>query len=552
MAVTFHRSRFTRRTAIGLGAGAGTAAFLAACGSREAKDSAAQTEFNQANVRETTEQPVPGGTINFSATDVPNYDYQVSFSVLQTLYANRLLRYKTGSTMGPNQYEIIPDLALSYEAPDPRKVTVKLNQAATFQDKAPVGARALTSEDVKATFELLNTNKPNYVYRYLVDFIETIETPAPDTVVFTLAYPTTLIYNALAYYNSAIAPKEIIARDGNLEKNDQGTGPFTLERYERGSGYSFKKNPNYFRTGTPYVDGVELAVVNDASSRLDAYRAGRLDAMDLAVDQLPAVKRTLDEDSTLQTQPGVGWSAFIFNILNPPYNDPRVRQAFSLALDRAAINQLAGDSTATVRTGPIARGWPAWTRSDEEIAPEAAQDIAKAKQLLTAAGYPNGFETEWIFGPYAGTVDTSTKIAQVAQEQLKATGIQMKITMMENLAWQRRLQQQDFSLSTWLIRAYPDPDDYLYPFWVPGAAKNFGKVDDPALTDLVLKQRQTAEPETRKKLLQEIDRRWTQDFNYGVWTIEYPFAHIYNNRLRNYSSRNPLDYAGMAEVFIKQ
>jgi ABC-type transport system substrate-binding protein len=535
-------------------AGSGTlglsALLAAACGTRETRDTTAGTSFDQANTKETTEQATSGGTITLAATDVPNYDYQVSFAVLQTLYSNRLLRYKTGSAVGPNEYEIIPDLALSWEQPDPRRLVVKLNPQARLHDKPPAGARPVTSLDVKATFELLNTNKPNYVYRYLVDFIEAIDTPAPDTVAFTLAYPTTLIFNALAYYNSAIAPREVIERDGNLEKNDTGAGPFLLERYDKGAGYTFRKNPQYFRAGTPYVDAVELAVVNDPSSRFDAFRAGRLDALDLGVDQLPAARRTLDGSMTLQTQPGVGWSAFIFNVTQPPYSDPRVRQAFSYALDRAAINQLAGDGVATIRTGPVARGWPAWTRSDEDVAADAKRDVEKAKQLLAAAGYPNGFETEWIFGPYAGTVDISSKIAQVAQEQLKAAGIQMKITILENLAWQRRLQQGDFSLSTWLIRAYPDPDDYLYPFWVPNAAKNFGRVDDPALTDLILKQRQTADPDTRRTLLQEIDRRWTQDFNYGVWSIEYPYVHIYRNRLRNYSGRNPLDYAGLTEAFV--
>jgi len=546
------RSRHSRRTVLGAGFG-GAAAFLIACGSRDAtKDVAKPASFDQANTKETTEQPSPGGTIQLAATDVPNLDYQVSFQVLQTLYANRLLRYKTGSSIGPNQYEIISDIATSWEQPDPRRLVLKLNPQARFHDKPPVGARAVTSADVKATFDLLNTNKPNYVYRYLVDFIERIETPAPDTVSFTLAHPTTLIFNALAYYNSAIAPQEIIARDGNLEKNDVGTGPFLLDRYEKGAGFTFKRNQAYFRDGTPYVDGVELAVVNDPSSRLDAFRAGKLDALDLGTDQLAAAKRTLGADQTLQTQPGVGWSAFIFNVTKPPYNDLRVRQAFHYALDRAAINQLAGDGSATIRTGPIARGWPAWTRTDAEIAPEATRDVAKAKQLLADAGYPNGFETEWVFGPYAGTVDTSSKIAQVAQEQLKAAGIQMKITITENLAWQKRLQQQDFSLSTWLIRAYPDPDDYLYPFFVPNAAKNFGKINDPVLADLILKQRQAPDTESRKRVLQEIDRRWVPEFAYAIWTIEYPFIHAYNNRLRNYSARNPLDYAGLAETFIKK
>lgn len=263
-------STLTRRSVLAATGAAGLVAI--ACGSRDEAGTSQQQTFTESNTEETTEQPVAGGTATIPGSDPQNYDYQVSFSVLQTRYTNRLLRYKTGSAVGPNQYEIIPGLAASTESPDPRRLVVKLNPA-KFHDKPPVAGRTITSDDVKATFELLNTNKPNYVYRYLVDFIEKIETPAPDTVAFTLAYPTSLIHHAIAYYNSAIAPREVIARDGTLEKLDVGTGPFTLDRYEKGVGFSFRKNPAYFRTGAPYLDGIEMPISSDASARWTTLRS---------------------------------------------------------------------------------------------------------------------------------------------------------------------------------------------------------------------------------------------------------------------------------------
>src|SRR5579875_919229 len=376
----------------------------------------------------------PGGTVRLVAQDVANYDYQVSFSVLQTLYMNRLLRYRTGAGVDPNQYDIIPDLAAGYETPSPTQIVFSLHRAARFHDKPPVNGRALDSDDVKATFALLSSNQPQYVYRYLVDFIDKVEASTPDTVAITLKYPTQLIFNTLAYYNSAIAPREIVERDGNLQKVDVGTGPFTFDRYDKGAGYDFKKNPSYFRAGAPYLDAVQLNVIADPSAQLDALGADKIDALDLSVDQLAAAKRSLGKAYSTVTEPGVGWTAFVFNAQQQPFSDLRVRQAFHYALDRQAIATLVANGNAAIRTGPVARGWPQWTRSDDAVNKDATRDVQKAKQLLAAAGFGNGLQVEWIYGPYAGSNGQTQRIAQVAQEQWKDAGIAMKITILDNAA----------------------------------------------------------------------------------------------------------------------
>lgn len=77
-------------------------------------------------------------------------------------------------------------------------------------------------------------------------------------------------------------------------------------------------------------------------------------------------------------------------------------------------------------------------------------------------------------------------------------------------------------------------------------------MDDPALTDLILKERQATDNESRKKALQEIDSRWVNEFAYFLWTVEQPYIHVYNNRLRNYSGRNPIDRAVWADTFVTQ
>lgn len=497
-----------------------------------------------------TSAPTSGGTVTLAATDIPHFDWQVTFTVLQTLYANRLLRFKTGGDVESNHHEVVRDIAVSWETPEPDHVILKLDPAAKFHDKPPVNGRALTSEDVKATLELLRTEKPNYVYRYLSDFIGTIAAPDPSTVELKLDYPTGLIWNALAYYNSAIAPKETIEADGNLNNAQIGTGPFVLDQYEKGVNFAFSRNPSYFR-GRALLDKIDLNVIADSNTRLDALRANRLDAMDVPFALRESALSTLDTESfTEKTVPGIGWSAFWFNPTKAPFDDLRVRQAFGLAIDRTAANNLVAQGKAEIRTGPLARGWSNWARPADEISKGGTRDVERAKQLLSAAGFADGFDVEWVYGPYPGDPGYTVRSAEVAQQYVKEAGITLKITTLENAAWLDQIYNHNFTLSTWAIRAYPDPDDYLYPFFYPGGAKNFGQTDDATLTDLILKQRQAVNPDERKTILQDIDRRWTEEFAYATWDIEIPFTHIFNNRLQNYAPRNPTDYAGLAEASV--
>src|SRR5207237_2922054 len=142
-------------------------------------------------------------------------------------------------------------------------------------------------------------------------------------------------------------------------------------------------------------------------------------------------------------------------------------------------NALANEGQGAVRTGPISRGWPQWTRSDAEILADSKRDVQQAKQLLSDAGYPNGLETEWIYN--AGGANpraiAMNRVAEIAQQQLKDAGIDMKINLTDATSVSKRLQSQDFSLSTWTIRAYPEPDDYLSPFFLANGSKNWGKAD---------------------------------------------------------------------------
>jgi peptide/nickel transport system substrate-binding protein len=543
----WHRQRLSRRGLLIGSASAGASAFLlAACGGDD--ESSASGAAATPAVSET---PVGGGKIALNGSDPVNLDFHTQTGpVYWTLHSNRLLKYRTGPGVSPNQYDLVGDLATSWESPDPLKVTFKLNPNAKFHNKAPVNGRVVTSEDVKRTLTLMNTERNDYIFRYLVDYIDRIDTPDAQTVSLTLKQPTPLVFSYLAYYNAAIAPVEIIDRDKNLQKDDIGTGPYIFSQAEKSVVYKFTKNPDYFGNGGPYIDEISFSVISDANSALDNLRTGNLDALDVGFEQLDVAEKTISRDTaTLQTVPGIGWFALWFNTLRPLFKDLRTRQAFQYAVDRNVVNSLAGRNKAAIRTGPISRGW-SWSRDESAIQSDAKRDVAKAKQLLSAAGYDGGLKVDFmaISSHIAGA---NGNMVQVFQQQLKDAGIDITINPTERTAALARLSSQDYDLGNWSIRAYPDPDDYLSPFFLPGGSKNFGGTNDPALTALVTRQKQEADPAKRKAILQEIDSKWQSDFAYALWGLEFPFSHIHNNRLGNYSGRNPSDLANFENAFVR-
>ena len=148
-----------------------------------------------------------------------------------------------------------------------------------WHNKPPVNGRELVAEDVKFTYDRFLTEKGN-ANRYLLDSVDRIEVVDRYTVKFLLKEPYVWFISVLAYPTSMwiIAP-EVVQQFGDLKKPETaiGTGPFILERYEPNVKTVFKRNPDYYRDGQPYVDGVEWLVIQDESTGLAMYRTGQLD-----------------------------------------------------------------------------------------------------------------------------------------------------------------------------------------------------------------------------------------------------------------------------------
>jgi peptide/nickel transport system substrate-binding protein len=227
--------------------------------------------------------PKRGGILRVRGYDPVHFDHHLTTNfktntTLSFIYS-RLVRHKVGAEVKPGTFIVEPDLAERWEAPDDTTYVFSLRKGVRWHNKPPVNGRELVAEDVKFTFDRFLKEKGNQD-RELLESVDRVEVVDRYTVKFLLKEPYVWLVNTLAYPRSMwiIAP-EVVDTFGDLKKPETaiGTGPFLLERYEPNVKTVLKRNPDYFRTGQPWVDGVEWLVLEDPSSGLAMYRTGQLD-----------------------------------------------------------------------------------------------------------------------------------------------------------------------------------------------------------------------------------------------------------------------------------
>ena len=156
------------------------------------------------------------------------------------------------------------------ENPDPQTFVFHLRDGVKFHN-----GDALTSEDVKFTFQRLVDPATRSPWVSIFSVIKAIDTPDPRTVVFRLANPFSPFLNYLATIKyTAIVSREDVRQRGDLVKGGAGTGPFMLEDFRPNSLIRLKRNPYYYEPGLPYLDGLDFRIIPDEGSRMAALRAG--------------------------------------------------------------------------------------------------------------------------------------------------------------------------------------------------------------------------------------------------------------------------------------
>ncbi|MGH2587386.1 MAG: ABC transporter substrate-binding protein [Dehalococcoidia bacterium] len=549
-----------RRLLGGVAAGGAAAAFLAACGgdSSDSSDSGAVSEGTVAPSTRTaaTGQPKMGGTLNIrQSANAPLDPHLNSTFTAQTLasyvYA-RLLKYKTAPDPAfADNYETEGDLAETVEIPaDGLTVTFKLRGNGTWQDVAPVSGRLVDSEDVKFSFERFRTD-PKSTNRAVFGsqqnpLVESVETPDASTVVFRMAKPYGPFRNLIANSNYLwIMPKEIGAGTVDPARQMIGAGPFMLESTQPDIAYRVKKNPTYHGSPMPYVDGINLAIIQEEAQEVAQFQAGRLDVAGVPAERVDEVRQSVPRGELIEYIPQTfGLLAFQLRG-DTPYKDERVRRAAQMSIDRDGLLSLIYQGKGTWQSA-VPANFGQW-RIDPATADLGAgaeyykYNPAEAKKLLAAAGYPNGPTVKYV---YTNNIygERFNQTAEAIAGMLKEGGFNTQIVTQDYLreyitpgtgTFFGNFENVFYGLQT----AFGDPHDYLYNMHHTRSARNHGGVSDPQLDAMLDKEEATLDDQQRITLVKEIQRYIADKVYYGMTAVGPAFIGV-QEWIKNYQRNN--------------
>ena len=501
------------------------------------------------------QQPKRGGILRVRGYDPPHFDplLAVAFKTSCTVsfVYNKLVRYKVGADVRPGTFTVEPDLAERWEELDGTTYIFHLRRGVRWHNKPPVNGRELTADDVKFTFERFLSERGS-PHRYMLDPVDRLEVVDRYTVRFRLKEPFVWFLHMLASpWTSWIVAREVVEKYGDLKKPEAavGTGPFTLERYDPNVRTVFRRNPDYFRPGEPWVDGVDWLVMEDDAAGLAAYRTGKLDA---GPSHWWAV-RQVDVAALRKSHPQLVYQDFLSNVPNavymrsdkPPFSDVRVRRAISHAIDRQTIIEavyLRGEPTPM-----IARGLSEWSARIDQLGPGAQYyryDPREARRLLTEAGFPQGVKTQ--LNVTSGYGVDAVDAYQLVQRQLKESGIDAELQVQEYGAYVSTTNVGKFEgLAMGPAGIAWEPHTVLYGKFMPGEPRNNSHVNDSRLTAMVKEQMRTKDLEMRRKVVLDIQRHAAEQ-QYYVYLYSVGITASWQPYVKNYAPNTVFDYGNRA------
>jgi peptide/nickel transport system substrate-binding protein len=474
------------------------------------------------------EKPKYGGIVRMAEREPPNLDPHLSISFLThnvaSLVYNGLVRLTyTNEQKSPDDLTILPDLAERWEYLDEKTLVFYLRQGVKFHDKPPVNGREMNAQDVKYSLERFAAKSG---FRSRFDDVEHIEAVDNYTVKIITKHPFApmLINLATPAYN-VILPKEAEEKYGDFNKAEAaiGTGPFILESYERGVKLTFKRNPDFYLKGLPYLDGVEWQMTPDAAARLSLLRAGKVDFLHvhgfLQGEEAIPLQRTNPELKVTKFRP-LGQALFYMRTDQPPFNDVRVRRALSLAINRQAWLEALYFGEGCIDNGPVPCALTDWRVDAKDLDPAKAKyltgfDREEAKRLLAEAGYPKGFTTPMYH--YPGYLAPWPSNYELAVDELSKVGIKLELKPQEYGEYISTTYLGKFEkLAMGPITPFLEIDDWLYGVFYPGQPNNRSLVNDATLNEMLIAQRQEVDPEKRKRIVHDI-QRYLADKAYYVY-----------------------------------
>jgi peptide/nickel transport system substrate-binding protein len=500
--------------------------------------------------------PKRGGVLTLRAWDPPNFDLPMFDSykthILYSFTHSRLLRHRPDPAVPPGLFPIEGDLAESWSQPSETVYRFKLRRGVHWHNRPPVNGRELTAEDI--VYSARRAFGGVRQAGLLPTFLDRIEAVDRYTVAFMLKKPLSWLPDILASpMVFPIIARECVETFGDLQKAEAmvGTGPWQFESYRRGVGISLTRHPHYFRTDLPYIERIELVLDDDSTRVAAAFLAGKYELGWDPPGSIPRSDWTQLRERLLAQRPGLRTTEIldsaVFVIVMrsdlPPFNDTRVRQAISMAVNRLEIIESVFEGAGAVNP-PIQAALKEWSLPVEQLGPGASSyrfDPGEARRLLTEAGHGGGIATSMTFTNY-GRAFTDT--LQLVVRDLQAVGITARPQSKEYGAFVSTVPYGHFEgLALAIFPNTSQPFSPLFLRYRPGQGPNAAHVNDPALTTMLDQLAGARDPSKRREIVHAIQRHLAVQ-QYYVHLPSGIHVAAWDPALKNYAPNMSYDYGG--------
>lgn len=450
-----------------------------------------------------------GGTLNLVMAGTPNtYDGHAATSITDLTYVAP--HYSTLLEFDAEKYPAVKaGVATKWEASDDRLTfTFHLDPNVTFHD-----GTKLVAEDVKATYERLRNPPEGVVSARVAGFknIASIEAPDDATVVFRVVEPQPGTVELFASpWNFIYSAKQLATDPTSPAKTVMGSGPYEFVEHVQGSHWIGKRFDGYFREGQPYLDGFRVLTV-DGPGAVNAIASGQADAnlRIITPPQRDRIAQARGDKTVFQTAESGTVNMIVVNTKRKPFDDPRVRRALDLAIDRKTGQANLAKITSAGYIGTILRPSHPYALKPAELAdlpgygPDMEARRAEAKRLLEEAG-ASGLKLRFV---NRNIQDPYQIIGVFVVDQWRQIGVQAEMAPVDNASYFQALKDGDFDVA-YDLNAPPSDDatDALQKY-VGNSPSNYSGLDDAETSQLFEAQRREMDPDKRRDLVAQLQKR---------------------------------------------
>ena len=411
---------------------------------------------------------------------------------------------------------IVPELAESWAWDAGRtKLTFKLRSGVVWHD-----GRLFTAKDVQCTWNRLSGKDAGYFRKnprlVWYDNLEDVTVEGDATATFHLRRPQPSFLALLASGYSPVYPCHLAAKD--MRTQPVGTGPFKFVSYAANVSISLARNPNYWRSGRPYADAIDWRITPNRSTRQLAFIAGEFDMTFVSDVTVPLLKDVTAQapKATCALVPSNVSVNVLVNSEKPPFDNPKLRRAMALALDRQAIVDVITGGKATVSAAMMPPPQGLWGLPPEELGKllgysgSQEERQTEARRIMEDLGY--GPAKRLAIKVATREFQSYREPAVLIVDQLNKIYFDADLEVIESAVWFARMGRGDFAVGANNTgAAIDDPDVMLKENFACKSELNFSRYCNADVDKLLAAQSEEVDVEKRKQLVWQIERKLIED-----------------------------------------